>query len=896
MTILEGVMRLSQGAKFFRGDIHIHSYGASHDVTDPYITPQAIVATAVAEGLDLIAITDHNEISNVSAGLQEANQSGICLIPGVELSTPQGHLLCYLPDFNALASFYGRLNIVDHGLPNSRCQQSILECLNLLHPLAGFAILAHVDIASGFEFEVPGASPHKIDVLCHPALLGIELKNSTSEISYSDVDPNAERVQIGKQRIERLNLGSKQNLARISNSDSHTLNALGRNAANDKRVTRYKMEQPSFSALRIALEDADARVRIEDLIPQSIPKVLGIHLNGGFLSGQSIQFSQNLNCIIGGRGTGKSTAFEAVRCLLGDETDSKVIDSEVWPNELNMFWMDRAGQIHTLQRFKDGQISNVDDPHSGPITFDVDCFGQGEAAKISIDSQKNPLALLNYLDKFIDFRTAKSDEDEARNELLRLQSEIEKAEQQVNMIPQYQRALAVTQQQLSALQKPEVKDLIDLQRQLASENELRNQIAEKLQSTKQDFTSRTSKATIDELISLADPTTLKVGTEEYKTILDGAKALKTTISTTESQLNQEISTFEKIVNTQIAGWKLKENSAQTKIDDKRRELEAANIPFDMAYIAKLAKDEAEHIQTLKNLQLWIPYLANARKERKAELSKRWITRNQVSAFREAFGRQATTILRESLTDLQVSLRYKVNAYSPDAEQQIIQAMGWKTNQQPRVDWLIKELTIPGLLDAINKNDTAPIVAFKTPEGVPVFKKADAQDILDKLSQPVIKFALERAALHDLPRLQVSRRLETQEGEVRHIVRDFSKLSLGQQQSVLLALMLSANSDRPLIIDQPEDNLDGEFIYSSLVPVLRRAKERRQVIIVTHNANVAVLGDAELVIVMKAVNDQGNIVARGSIDHPETRDAACAILEGSQEAFFRRGKMYGFKVS
>jgi hypothetical protein len=90
-------------------------------------------------------------------------------------------------------------------------------------------------------------------------------------------------------------------------------------------------------------------------------------------------------------------------------------------------------------------------------------------------------------------------------------------------------------------------------------------------------------------------------------------------------------------------------------------------------------------------------------------------------------------------------------------------------------------------------------------------------------------------------------------------------------------------------------LDGEFIYSTLVPVLRRAKERRQVIIVTHNSNVAVLGDAELSVVMKAKNDRGEVVARGSIDHPTTRDAACSILEGAREAFVRRAKMYGINI-
>lgn len=67
------------------------------------------------------------------------------------------------------------------------------------------------------------------------------------------------------------------------------------------------------------------------------------------------------------------------------------------------------------------------------------------------------------------------------------------------------------------------------------------------------------------------------------------------------------------------------------------------------------------------------------------------------------------------------------------------------------------------------------------------------------------------------------------------------------------------------------------------------------IIVTHNPNVAVLGDAEQIVVMKANNDRCDIVSRGSIDKTDTRNAACAILEGAKEAFTRRAKMYGFSV-
>ena len=105
-------------------------------------------------------------------------------------------------------------------------------------------------------------------------------------------------------------------------------------------------------------------------------------------------------------------------------------------------------------------------------------------------------------------------------------------------------------------------------------------------------------------------------------------------------------------------------------------------------------------------------------------------------------------------------------------------------------------------------------------------------------------------------------------------------------------MLSSKSNAPLIIDQPEDNLDSEFIYKSLVPILRMAKERRQIIVVTHNANIAVLGDAEQIIVLKSTAERGTIVSRGSIDDAATREAACNILEGAREAFEWRARIYG----
>lgn len=894
MTELEAILQLPPGAQFYRADLHIHSAGASHDVRDLAMTPEAIVDTAAAEGLAIIAITDHNDIDNVGAGIAAGAKKGVLVIPGVELSTAQGHLLCYLPTHAALKKFFGKLDIADVGKQNSRCQQAILDCLNLLADHDGFGVLAHVDTGAGYETENPGGSPHKVDVLCHRALRGIELKNATSDISYSPSDTDSIRHGIGKERIKRLGLGANQWIARVLNSDAHGLAALGHNAQSLRRVTRYKMDTPSFDALAIALDDADARVRIEDLIPPSIPRILGLSMSGGFLADQRIQFGQNLNCIIGGRGTGKSLTFEAVRVLAPEASESTVLDTEVWPDGLDLYWQDRAGQVHHLTRGKLGGIENADDPDMGPIVFDIDCFGQGDAARISIKAQTDPLALLNYLDRFIGFGDAEEVEAAAREKLLALQTAIEEAEGKVRLVPEYERMLATTRQQLTALQKPEVKDLIELSRKVAQERELRTQITERLTKAKQGL-SQPAKKMAGEIRALADPAKLAVGADEFKAIAAAATTFEAAVTVAETQLSSSMATFEAATTAQIAAWRTKDAEAQRKIDDKRKELEALKIAFDMSYIAKLAADEAAHAQAVTNLNTWKPHLADLRKQRTTTLAERWAARDRVATLRDAFGRQASKILKESLSDLMVSLKYDRNAHSPDGCALIIGAMGWRTNQQPRADYLVEKLTVPKLLEAVAKNDPAPLLALKTPENVPVFKRDEVLLILEKLKDPAQRYALERVAIYDLPRLIVTKEVPDGTGGKNFTRRDFSRLSLGQQQSVLLALILSSDSDRPLIIDQPEDNLDGEFIYSTLVPVLRRAKERRQVIIVTHNANVAVLGDAEQIVVMKAVHDKGQIVATGSIDQVETRDAACAILEGAADAFVRRGKIYGLRV-
>jgi hypothetical protein len=264
----------------------------------------------------------------------------------------------------------------------------------------------------------------------------------------------------------------------------------------------------------------------------------------------------------------------------------------------------------------------------------------------------------------------------------------------------------------------------------------------------------------------------------------------------------------------------------------------------------------------------------------------------MSTLRTAFASRASTVLGSALKDLSLNLKYMSDGYSPDAENQISSAMNWKTVQVPRATIIVQQLTVPKLIDAIRTQKSQALTSLQSAPSVPAFSKGEADAIITKLNTPELLHALERIQIEDLPKLTVTKMVQTPGQPPKPRIRDFTQLSLGQQQSVLLALMLSSDRAQPLLIDQPEDNLDSEFIYSTLVPVLRRAKERRQIIVVTHNSNIAVLSDAEQIVVLKSTSDKACITSRGSIDDPATRDAACEILEGAPEAFRLRSKLYG----
>jgi len=155
---LKDICTLDNGARFHSVDLHIHSYGASHDVRDVTMTPEAIVDSAVRQRLGVIAITDHNSNANVQKAIEYAgeNYPGLILVlAGVEITTAHGHLLAYFaPEHQAdLAKLISRLDLIGQmGAENTRTAKSMADTILEVERLGGISIAAHIDRErTGFE-------------------------------------------------------------------------------------------------------------------------------------------------------------------------------------------------------------------------------------------------------------------------------------------------------------------------------------------------------------------------------------------------------------------------------------------------------------------------------------------------------------------------------------------------------------------------------------------------------------------------------------------------------------------------------------------------------------------------------------------------------------------------
>jgi ABC-type lipoprotein export system ATPase subunit/histidinol phosphatase-like PHP family hydrolase len=879
------------GAKFLRADLHIHSYGefGSYDVGDTSMTPMAIVDTAIEKNLNIISITDHNEIQNSHTAIECAKGKNILVLPGVEISTTQGHLLVYFETYKNLRDFFGNLTINPE---KTICNQGIVECLNFAKNHGGFGVLAHIELPSGFEKTIGRFGPPIEEVLKHENLLGLEINSKASVNLYTDLDDSPDRKRLLKVRRGHLGFDESYTLPRLMSSDSHTLNRLGTNAEGETKLTRFKVDELNFHSIKIALLTHESRVRLENEVPEMRPIIQSITIEGGLLDNIEIKLSNNLTCIIGSRGAGKSTLLEAIRETSGNNSKSTVVDSDVWPQKIKLKYIDEANQVIDFTREKNSQLQNITDPINGISKVDIETYGQGETADTIQHSDENPKVLVDFLDSFLKLGAKIVEDKELISLLLENQSESKKLRIGLLSFEETEKALKNEQKKLENLQKEKAGELVKYQNALIKERGIRSELITNLNQLVKNYTEILSDDdTFTNFEALVD-TDIIVGKDFFKKVKEIVSDFSKVVKAKSSELNAELTAKIKELNEQLTNWQAKEKSIQDKIDAKKIELEKQGIPFDLGKINQISKDIVDYQKIIAKLNLDKKKLKELFAEREVLLGKRIELKNDVFTARNKFAKKANADLKNTIDDFFISIKYKKGKFSPDFDALLRSKMDWRNLKKSK---LISENISPfDFVNACKNGNKEVLTAINDSDGNQLLSDFEATSIIDKTIKDNNFEEYEALQFEDFPSIIVTKSVKEESGEIKYYSKPISQLSLGQQHSVLLGILMLSDSNKPLIIDQPEDNLDSEFIYKTIVKNLRKIKEQRQVIIVTHNANIAVLGDAELIIPLKSTSIKSHVLSAGSIDRQETREICCEILEGGKRAFIQRQDIYGIK--
>jgi ABC-type Na+ transport system ATPase subunit NatA len=121
-------------------------------------------------------------------------------------------------------------------------------------------------------------------------------------------------------------------------------------------------------------------------------------------------------------------------------------------------------------------------------------------------------------------------------------------------------------------------------------------------------------------------------------------------------------------------------------------------------------------------------------------------------------------------------------------------------------------------------------------------------------------------------------------------KEIREVSIGQRCTALLIIAL-ISGDFPIIIDQPEESIDIASVFDDIVNKLRNGKDYRQFILTTHNPNIAVTADSDLIHILCGTSSSGEIRVQGAIEDEEVRNEVIQHLEGGEEPYLIRGKKY-----
>ncbi len=863
-----------RGSTWLRADFHLHTkadrefhYSGDEDYYfSDYV--ERLKDTEIRVGL----ISNHNKFDAGEFGAlrKTAKNQDIFLIPGVELSVNDGrngiHTLVGFSDqwLEGGKDYINQfLNIAFEGKTPSEYEQengsSSLGLIDTIKKLEGYhkdflLIFAHVEDRGGLWHELDGGRIKELgkNEFFMRRALGFQ------KVRTHDVPDRKCRVKTQEWLKDAYP-------AELEGSDGKSIEQIG-----SSNPCYLKIGDFTFEAIKYALLDHVNRVSIT-LQKHERSHILNVSFDGGVMDGQIIWFAPELNTLIGIRGSGKSSILEAIRYALDIPFGEKTLDKGYKTSlvdhvlgsggKVTVVAMDRRGQPYEIRRINgempDVYIDGVLQPGISiretivhkPIYFgqkDLSSSGEGfekdlveklvgeklVGIRARIEAQRQSVCeIVEKLEKL-------SAVDEKRKEY---EAKKQDAEFRLRFYKDHGVEAKLQKQVDFDADSRKCSQVVSFAKSYLSDMEtFVNQYEDDLKNQRV-YTSKQNMAFFDTFFSLYDE--LIASFEKIRQALsDGRK--------TSAELQQKAGEFEKLKNS------LKEAFAEIerKLAEQLRKSGAHAIRPDE--FRRLQKTVEQASQMLKALD-------------KQESSRRSLNESllkELAALNELWRDEYRTIQTEldKVNRRQSSLEIKVE---------------FKGDKGALVAFM-KDMFRGS---RIRENTFSSLAKVFTDLGA-MYKELDKVKMtVGALGQVFDEFFTKN--LSALLTWQVPNRFS-----IEYRGKELKHHSLGQRASALILFVLSQQENDVIIIDQPEDDLDNQTIYEDVIKLIRSLKPITQFIFATHNANFPVLGDAEQIISCSYSNNQIRSIS-GSIDCPKLQQEIVDIMEGGDEAFKQRKRIY-----
>lgn len=858
-------------ASFWAVDLHVHT-PASRDAQeqlDKYgaTTPEEVVAAAVAAGLDAIAITDHNTAAWCDPVRQAAAHHDLIVLPGVEISTQEGHLLAIWDEDMPTATIedvLSKLGIshTDRGRLDICAGYGFAKTARIICESGGLAIAAHADREKGLLRH--SVKAHVKSVLLNPALAAVEI------------------VDVATTENVRNQIKGLRDLACVRSSDvtqpgqsTHVLTGIG------SRRTWIKASRPDLAGLRHAFQDASLRVLLDPPADPTHLIISSVTVTGGFLDGHTFDFSPDLNCLLGGTGAGKSLLIEIIRFALDQQTSRKdfphirqEVDSRLTKalgvNATVELVIQRGPARYTVRRVYSGDRSpapEVVEATEAAVALDdglipIRAFSQGEV----IEFARTPVGRMALIDAALDLSDLKAVEDRILDDLTRNSVEVTRLRGEIKAINSQLTALPDTTSRLTELAQFFSDDIIRQQERWSREK------------------ARLGK--LDQVAGLKETPTIKkplafkhsADNESNQDLCDRAAAAYAALYKSIDEANTALNIAYQVARTELGNVATEWRNRNKQFDARFNE-ELAKIDTDGKGLAALKKRLAE-LQSAKTT------LDDAAARVKDNLIPAF---DRTLAERESLLTELVKVRRDRRDQRKKRIQ-ELNRHMSGVVRIKLQEEGDQDEYLRQLTKLAKgsHLRTETLLALAQKS--LPIKLVKSYLDSDPGQVAKATDLDEKHIEKLFDRITDNELLDELLEVQATDLPDTLSVEFRKPggveYEPIEQLAHGEKCTAILIIAM-ADGAEPLIIDQPEDALHAPWIEEHLVDRLRGLRGSRQYIFATRSPGLVVSADAEMIITLTSDSTHGRVEASGSLERYDMNALVLYHLEGGSSPFKRR---------